>query len=293
MKALAQLGHLTEPSASSIFLASLCVALRFTGAAFIMGIWLGRKLISTTRLEWIQGGGIGVFGGLGLVLQMDGMTYTLASTSAFLTQGYAVLIPLWVAFTQRKHPRLAIIGACTLAVLGAGILGWDTSSQAGIRFGRGEAETLLGSVFFAAQILWLERPCFAINHSLRVSTLMFAVIAMTCWLLVWLTAPTLGVMVRVYSTPAGLGLLLFLTCFCTLVTFPLANYWQPKVSATQAGLLYCTEPMFTSLVALFVPGILSGLIGVQYPNETLTWNLVVGGGLILAANGWLQLCPEK
>ena len=260
-------------------------------AALVMAVWLGRRLTRLTRLELEQGGGIGLFGGLGLVLQMDGMTYTLASTSAFLTQGYAVLIPIWVSLNRQRLPGPVVVGACALAVAGASILGWRATDEGGFRFGRGEGETLLGSVFFAGQILWLERPRFAVNDSLRATAVMFAVMAASTWPMVWYTTPGPGVITRVYSSPAGLSLLALLTGFCTIGTFSLANHWQPKVSAIQAGLLYCTEPVFTSLVTLFVPGMISRLTGLHYPNETLTWNLLAGGGLILVANVWLQLRP--
>ena len=291
MKALAQLGQQAEPNANSIFLSSLCIAIRFSVAASLLALWLGGRVFRFTRKELEQGGGLGLFGGLGLVLQMDGMTYTLASTSAFLTQGYAVLIPIWVGLTRRRFPGADVIGACGLAVGGAGILGYRASAEGGFQFGRGEVETLLGSAFFAAQILWLERPHFAANDSLRATTLMFAVMALACWVIVGGTAPAPRAILTVYSSPAALTLLGLLTGFCTLLTFPLANHWQPKVPATQAGLLYCSEPVFTSLVTLFVPGIISRTTGVDYPNEVLTWNLMLGGGLILAANVWLQLRP--
>ena len=84
----------------------------------------------------------------------------------------------------------------------------------------------------------------------------------------------------------GLFLLHALTA---LVSFLLANRWQPEVPATEAGLLYCTEPVFTCAVTLFLPGLISGWAGLAYADERLSWNLALGGGLILAANVWLQL----
>ena len=44
-------------------------------------------------------------------------------------------------------------------------------------------------------------------------------------------------------------------------------------------------------MALFLPGIFSILAGFTYPNETLTGNLLIGGGLITAANVLIQLKP--
>jgi hypothetical protein len=64
----------------------------------------------------------------------------------------------------------------------------------------------------------------------------------------------------------------------------LMNRWHRHVGATLAGLIYCVEPVFTSAYALFLPGLLSAWAGIRYANETLTPHLLVGGGLILAAN---------
>ncbi len=293
MKALAQLGLRAVPGGSSVFFASLCTAIRFTIAAAALGLWVGRDWFRLTRREILQGGGIGLFGGIALVLQMDGMAYTLASTSAFLTQGYVVLIPLWVGLTHRRMPAVSVVGACVLTVIGAALLGWQSGADAGIYFGRGEWETLAGSVLFAAQILWLERPEFAANNSLRTTAVMFTVMLLVTWPMAWASSPGPGwaPLLQAYQSPAALGLLAVLAIPCTLATFPASNHWQPKVSATQAGLLYCTEPVFTTLVALWVPGVISGMAALEYPNETLPWNRLTGGGLIIAANLWLMWRP--
>ena len=88
-----------------------------------------------------------------------------------------------------------------------------------------------------------------------------------------------------------LGCLLALTLLCTLVTFTLMNHWQRHVGATAAGLIYCAEPVWTSLFALFLPALLGAWTAVDYPNEHLTARLLVGGGLITLANVILQLRP--
>ncbi len=289
MKALEQVGRLAVPDAPSVFFAALCVAFRFSVSAVLLAALCGRSLARLTRLEVVQGGGIGLLGGMGLVLQMDGMAYTLASTSAFLTQGYCVLIPLWIAARLRRVPPPRILGACFLALAGAAIL--SGIRHGGLALGRGEWETLAGSVLFAGQILWLERPVFHGNDSRRATVVMFFVMSISALPMALITAPRAGDVLSAYRSPEALGLLALLVVVCTLVTFPLANHWQPKLPATQAGLLYCTEPVFTSAVTLFVPGIISRLAGIRYPDESLTWNLLAGGGLILVANAWLQRHP--
>ena len=91
--------------------------------------------------------------------------------------------------------------------------------------------------------------------------------------------------------PAWWLFTLGLTVFCTLGAFSLMNHWQPRITATEAGLIYCIEPLFGSVFALFLPGLFSILAGILYPNEVLTPTLLVGGGLITIANVILQLRP--
>ena len=300
LKSLQMVGQARVPSASSFFLSTLLVAIRFSLAAVLFGPWILRRRPSigggspsglVTRLELVQGGGIGLFGGLGLVLQMDGLAYTSGSVSAFLTQGYAVLIPIWVSISHRRLPSRASMGACVTVLIGAAILSGVSPDR--LSLGRGEWETLAGSVLFAAQILWLERPAFRENRSLVATTLMFAVMAAVCWpLAIHLAPPSVEPWTPFSSGPALL-LIGLLIGVCTVVTFPLANHWQPKVPAIQAGLLYCTEPVFTALVCLFLPSWLSKVAQIDYPDEQVDWRLLVGGGAILSANIWTQLTPNQ
>lgn len=299
LKAIEQLGHVHAPGNSSVFYSALLVALRFTIAALAFGIFLlfrgrrsgdsARRVPFVTKLEIEQGFGIGLFGGLGLLLQMDGLAYTHGSTSAFLTQGYVVIIPLWSALTTGQRPAWRIWSACLLVCVGAAVLAGVSPGR--FYLGRGEWETLAGSVLFAGQILWLERRKYRENDSIRATTVMFVVMAVAMWPLAFLLAESSGDMLKAYSSGKVWLLFGLLTVFCTLLTFPLANHWQPKLPATQAGLLYCTEPVFTSLVCLFFPAWISRETGLDYPNETVTKNLIAGGGAILLANLWLQLQP--
>ena len=101
-------------------------------------------------------------------------------------------------------------------------------------------------------------------------------------------APTPGAMLTAGASGQGLLLVASLSLFCTVGAFLLMNTWQRKVSATEAGLIYTTEPVFAAAYALFLPAILASFIGHPYPNETLTRELLLGGSLILLANIGMQ-----
>ena len=291
MKALGQLAHQVSPDAGTWYFTSMMLMPRFVLAAVVIGLVMGRGVREITRNEWYQGACIGGFAAAGMLFQADGLQFTEASTSAFLTQLYAILIPLWVAWRSRRNPG-ARVWVCTAMVLaGVAILGqFDWRA---LRLGRGEAETLLASFFFMGQILTLERKQFALNRVLPITFVMFLVEGIVFGGLAWATAPDLAAFTGVASKPAWWVLTGALTVFCTLGAFLLMNKWQPKISSTEAGLLYCGEPIFSSVFSLFLPGWFSVMAAIEYPNEGITTQLLIGGGLISVANILLQLRRSK
>ena len=122
---------------------------------------------------------------------------------------------------------------------------------------------------------------------------MFATIAALSAPVVWLTAKAPG---DFWQATAGswsiVGAIGALTVLCTVITFTMMNHWQRHVEATEAGLIYCAEPVFASLMALFVPGWLAVVSGLAYANEGLSMRLLIGGGLITLANVVIQLKPK-
>jgi drug/metabolite transporter (DMT)-like permease len=231
--------------------------------------------------------GLGLFGGVGILLQIDGMAYTSASTSAFLTQCYCLWIPLWVAWRGKSWPPAKVFLSCALVIIGAAALAnldWNHA-----RIGRGELETIAASLVFTGQIFWLERPQYAGNNVRHFSLVMFLITAAVALPVALVTTRQWGDWVQAYRTAPTLGFLGILIFFCTCCGYMLMNHWQPRVTATEAGLMYCLEPVFASAFALFLPAWFSLWAAVPYANETLTTSLLVGGGLITAANVLIQL----
>lgn len=279
------------PGSSTWFASAVCMVYRFGIATVGLLVWCLPTIRGLTRLEVYEGVGLGVFASAGLVLQMDGLARIEASTSAFLTQCYCLIIPLWVAVRERRWPRPVIWASCVLVIVGVGVLSgvdWRT-----LRLGRGEIETLLASVVFTGQILWLQRREFAANNVNHFTLAMFATIALVCLPIAGVTAERPSDLWRAYTTPAlGLFLAVLVAC-CTVAAYLLMNAWQPRVSATQAGLIYCVEPLFASVLALFLPAWWSRLAGIEYANEILSTGLLVGGGLITVANALIQVQPPE
>ena len=229
---------------------------------------------------------IALFGGVGILFQMDGLAYTSASTSAFLTQGYCVFLPIWLALAHRQWPSLKTFVCVALVVFGVAVLAEINFHS--FHLGRGEIETLIASFLFTGQILNLGNPRYAANRPLCFTVVMLFGTALVSAPLVCATAPDAAACLRAYASPAACGFLAIIIVFCTLAAFMVMNVWQRHVTATEAGLIYCSEPVFASLLALFLPGIFSAWANIHYANESVTLRLLVGGGLITAANILLQ-----
>ena len=286
MKALALTQQNLLPQSGSWFFSSLSVTYRFGIAGILMLLISFRQMHTVRRLEVEQGMLLAAFGGVGIIFQMDGLAYTTASTSAFLTQGYCVFIPVWLALVHRQWPTRKIFLCIALVVAGVAVLAEINLHS--LRLGRGEIETLLASFLFTGQILGLNHPRYAANRPLVLTTVMLLGFALVGAPFAVATAPDASAWLRAYASWPACGLLAIIIAFCTLAAFILMNVWQRHVTATEAGLIYCAEPVFASLLALFLPGIFSSWAGIHYLNETVTARLLLGGGLITAANVLLQ-----
>jgi hypothetical protein len=216
-----------------------------------------------------------------MLLQADGLNHTSASSVAFLTQGSAVLVPIWVALHERRLPGFRTILCVVMVIVGVAILGqfdWHA-----MRLGRGEIETLVASCFFAGQILWLDRPIFRGNDMLRVSLVMFLTIAFILSLVVAKTARS-SVKCAPSSAPdpdrtlplAHRDLLaLRLSPDESLATARRADHCRHYLTAPSRS--------FATALALFLPAMLARWLQIDYPNEVFTRHLLIGGGLITAA----------
>ena len=141
------------------------------------------------------------------------------------------------------------------------------------------------------QILMLSGGDFAACRAGKVTLAWFAVEAFLFSALALAAVPSPGALLAPWASAPWLGCTLLLATFCTVGAFVIMARWQPRVSPTEAGLMYCFEPIFGAVFALFLPALFSRWAGIAYPNETATVSLLVGGGLITVANAVIQLQP--
>jgi drug/metabolite transporter (DMT)-like permease len=278
-KALGESAKAGSPGASSWFISAYMVCARFLVGALVLAVTTRAR---PSAAELAQGSWLGLCTGAGMLLQTDALAYTEASTSAFLTQGYVVFLPIAAVFIDRRPPSIRVAACALLVSIGLAILSrfdpWSVS------MGRGELETLGAAACFTVQILLVDARRYSENRSTIVTTVMFAVMALTMLPVLAGTARRAADFVGVIVDPAGAAYLAVIVALPTLGSFLLMNRFQRRVTASEAGIVYATEPVFASALALFVPGLLSRLSHIAYANEAVSSRMVIGGTLVVGAN---------
>lgn len=211
---------------------------------------------------------LGVALASGFLLQTIGLVHTTASTSAFITGLYVVLIPLFERVLGRR--RLA---THTLAAVGLAVFGLFVLSGAQLGLGFGDAVTLACAAAFAVHFIVLGdwAPRFRPMTLNTAQVAVVAVVAMPMVLVDGVGALTGRALVGVAVTAIG----------CTAAALALQVHGQQRVVPTRAGLLLLLEPVFAGIIGYVV-------------GDRLGFGGAVGAVLILAAvlveetgAGWL------
>ena len=244
------------------------LAVRFVIAALVMMVLFHRHVLRLGRREWTQGIALGVVYGIAQLLQTFGLEHTSASISGFVTGMYVVFTPLLgtVLLRQRLPPITWI--AVLLSVGGLGLLALH-----GFNIGYGVWLTLISALLYGLHIVGLgtwSRP----GNAFALSSVQMLVIALICLLATLPTGPGLppdrGAWAAVIymALAAGAGAMLVQT------------WAQAHLSPTRAAIVMTMEPVFAAGFA------------VTFGNDALTWRMVVGGALVLAAMYLVELVPR-
>lgn len=269
---------------SSWFLAAFFIGTRFLVAA---GVLAAVTSAAPSRREVLQGVLLGAITGVGMLFQLDGLVYTEASTNAFLTQGYIVLLPFGSTVLSRRAPPLRVIFCSLFVLVGLAILArFDPRT---LSIGRGEAETLTAATCFTFQILLLDAARFRKNRTGPVSVVMFTTMFLVT--LPALVGSARGVrdLAIPLAAPGAVAYFAVIVALPTIGSFVLMNRYQRLVTATEAGIIYATEPVFASAFAMILPTWISRVSGISYANETLDARIATGGALVVCANVLLAL----
>ena len=240
------------------------LTLRFVVASMLLLVLFRRQMARVRPVDLRNGAVIGLLLFLGMGLQVTGLQFTAASTSAFVTGLNVVMVPVLSAVLLRKQPPLRAILGVVLATTGLFVLTGGFSQQ----WNRGDTLTLLCACCFALQIIFIDK--FNTQTDARLNAVIQMVVAALLFAVVWAGFERSTIH---FSWPLLLTVL-YTGALGTAFAFGVQTIAQQYTSPTRTALIIACEPVFGAVFALLVPG----TDGVR---EILTLSMVVGSLLIL------------
>jgi drug/metabolite transporter (DMT)-like permease len=250
---------------------AMLVASRFLVAGVVLALVLLVRRQSLRRAD-LQGGTLsGLLLAGGFWLQAEGLRWTSAGSSAFLTCAGILLTAFWAWLLVREKPGARLALGLAIAIVGAALL----SLRSGLTLGRGEALTLAGAALFALQIVAVSR---FVHHANPV-----ALVAVQSFVMAVVLLPFAGPPNTLFGALHGPDLWRFayLALAGSCVAQLLQVVAQRALSAGRIGLLSALEPVFALVFAL--------TLGAER-FEARWW---LGAGLILAAVVLVESRPEE
>ncbi|WP_109124283.1 DMT family transporter [Dyella sp. C11] len=245
------------------------LAVRFLIAALAMVVIFHRPLLRLSQREWWQGIALGAVYGIAQLLQTSGLEHTSASISGFVTGMYVVFTPLLgTVLLKQRLPSVTWI-AVLLSVGGLGLLALH-----GLSIGYGVWLTLASAALYGLHIVGLGSWSRA-GSAFALSTVQMIVIALICLAATIPAGPSMppdaGAWAAVVymALAAGAGAMLVQT------------WAQAHLSPTRAAIVMTLEPVFAAGFA------------VTFGQDALTWRMLAGGALVLAAMYLVELAPRS
>lgn len=219
------------------------VLLRFALATLLMGILcitrFGRLKTATIKRGLVVGIALGITN----LTFVAGIKGTSISRAGVINNLFVLFIPLIAkALWKDRIGRLNIAGI-VMAGCGIGLLAWG-----GDGFNRGDLISTVCALFIAIHIITVSKV-LKDDDVYLVSFVQFFVVTMLAGISVVITpSPHFSI------SFAAVGSIVYCAVFPTLLCFTLQNRYQRYVTATEAGLIYTLDPVWSLMAGFTVLG---------------------------------------
>ena len=207
-------------------------------------------------------------------LQVQGLKFTSASNSGFITSTNVIFVPFFMYLLFREKPTKNVIVGLLLMVFGflfiSEIVSIGPLKIGGQKLNVGDFLTLLSAIFTGLYMVFNNR--IAIKHDEDLANyIQFVFAAIGSIILL----PMVSENRANFSSGVSILVLLYCGIFATALAFLFLMKSQKPLGAVKTAVISSLEPVFATVFALFIPDP-QGNFGV------LTVESVIGGLLILA-----------
>ncbi|MGP1681904.1 MAG: DMT family transporter [Giesbergeria sp.] len=207
------------------------------------------------------------------VCETFGVSLTTASNAAFLISLCVAFTPLCQWWLLGERPSPAVLGACALSLVGAGLLAFAHGGGV-THLAWGDALMVLAAFLRGVMVCLTRRH--GQRHklpALTVTAVQMGVMALgSAVLMVAVDGP---VWQPLPSSTSFWGAVAFLVLLCTVLAFFVQNYAASRASPSRVALLMGSEPLWGALIAVIWMG------------ERITLQGWIGGLLIVASAWWV------
>lgn len=235
------------------------LAVRFLIAAGLLIVLFHRRLLKLDRRTLGCGAAMGGVFFASMALEMHALTGASSSTVSFLENTAIVLVPMAAALMARRRPAAPVAAACTVAMIGVGLLTAGGDTVPGVLFGLGSGAAYSAAILTTARLSQEGDPLTL--GIVQVATM--GLLALGASLV--FEAPVLP------TAPAEWGSLAALIVVCTGFGFTLQPVAQSRLSADVAGLLCALSPF------------VAAVLGAVFLGEAVTPCRLAGMALIAVA----------
>ncbi len=269
------MGFVAQSSAMNAIGPFLFIGLRFALATLIVLPLAWRETSRSPRpLDNRSKTGLGVIGLVlffGMALQQTGLLTTTVTNSGFLTGLYVVLTPILAVVFLRARPHFIVWPAALLATAGIYLLsGGDLSA-----LNSGDLLTILCAVFWAVQVLLIEKFGKETNRPYTLSVIQFAVCGFAGLVVALAVEP-----IDWRAIQSATKEILFTGIFSSGVAFTIQAVAQRSTTGSQAAIFLSSEALFAAL------------FGALLLHERINWIGYIGCALMFAAIILVEVVPE-
>lgn len=255
---------------SGAYSPGMIVALRGLIAAIAIALINIKKLKNINRAYFKVALTSGVFLTAGYIAQTASYLYTTPAKSSFLENVNIIVVPIIMYFCTREKPTWSKVTACVVCFVGMGVLALREGAEGLLSIGLGDGLAILAGVFYGVNVALTGL------YSKEMDTSLFVLIQLSLLSLISFiyafavegaALHTLAVSFEWQSVVCMLGLGLLATALCWVLRTRCFKHIPVVAVAVGVSL------------ASVVTGVCSVALGVDEP----TWNLFVGGVVIIGS----------
>jgi drug/metabolite transporter (DMT)-like permease len=219
------------------------------------------------RYTWLTGIVFGLFLLAIFTLETYGVASTSAANAGFIISLFAVMVPLIQSLVYRKRPKMTLLGAVIVSVLGTALL-----TLHGYHINTGDFLVLGAAFFRAVQMTFTKKLTDGKEmNSGALTTIQLGVVAVGAGVITTLQHPSYLHLTISFWLITG-----YLAVFATMFAFFVQLTMIRRTSPSRVAVLMSSEPIFAALASVSLLG------------EHLSVAAIIGGACIVIGMLWAR-----